>query len=99
MIWLLFHPHPLIRQQVVSLSQSSCVPSVELTDRRGGQRVEEEPNHTPARKPDSLQRIQYSLETEHRRKRKKTFPRAGNGETRYSRMKNWGREEAGNWEH
>ncbi len=32
-IWLL---SPLFRQQVVSLSQSSCVSPVELTDRRGG---------------------------------------------------------------
>jgi hypothetical protein len=32
MIWLL--PHPLSCQQVVCLSQSSCVSLVELTDRR-----------------------------------------------------------------
>jgi hypothetical protein len=35
MIWFL--PHPLSRQQVFSLSQSSCVSSVELTDERGGE--------------------------------------------------------------
>jgi hypothetical protein len=34
-IWLLPHPLPLSRQQVVSLSQSSCVKPVDLTDRRG----------------------------------------------------------------
>jgi hypothetical protein len=34
MIWLLHHPFS--RQKVVSLSQSSCVSPVELTDRRGG---------------------------------------------------------------
>ncbi len=37
MIWLLPHPRPLPRQQVVSLSQSYCGSPVELTDgRRGG---------------------------------------------------------------
>ncbi len=36
MIWLLSHPLPLSRQQVVSLSQSYCVPPVELTDGREG---------------------------------------------------------------
>jgi|688.fasta_scaffold224188_1 hypothetical protein len=30
------HPPPLSRQQVVSLSQSSCVPTVDCTDGRGG---------------------------------------------------------------
>ncbi len=30
------HPPPFSRQQVASLSQSSCVPSIELTDGRGG---------------------------------------------------------------
>ncbi len=35
MIWLLSHPLPLSRQQVVSLSPSSCVSPVELTE--GGQ--------------------------------------------------------------
>jgi hypothetical protein len=34
MIWLL---PPLSRQQVVALSQSSCVTPVELTDGRGGE--------------------------------------------------------------
>jgi hypothetical protein len=48
MIWLL--PHPLSCEQVVSLSQSSCVSPVELTDRRGGK----DPNHTTARKPAPL---------------------------------------------
>jgi hypothetical protein len=33
-------------QQVVSLSQSSCVSPVELTDRRGGEEWGEEPNLT-----------------------------------------------------
>ncbi len=40
------HPIPLSRQQVVSLSQSSCVLPVELTDGRGWEGVGEEPNHT-----------------------------------------------------
>jgi hypothetical protein len=31
MNWLLLHLPPLSRQQVVALSQSSCVPPVELT--------------------------------------------------------------------
>ncbi len=31
-------PNPLFRQQVVSLSQSSCVSPVQLTDGRGGKR-------------------------------------------------------------
>ena len=42
MIWLLSHPLPLSRHQVVSLSQSSCVSPVLLT-REGGQRVTEDP--------------------------------------------------------
>jgi hypothetical protein len=49
MIWLL--PHTLSRQQVVSLSRSSCVSSVEFTDGRGGSRGGEEPNQETARKP------------------------------------------------
>jgi hypothetical protein len=36
MIWLLPHPSPLSRQQVVSLSQSSCVSPIQLTDGREG---------------------------------------------------------------
>ncbi len=57
------HPPPLLltRQQVVSLSQSSCVPSVEFTDGRergrGGEGRGKELNHTTARKPGPL----YSL--------------------------------------
>jgi hypothetical protein len=38
MIWLLAHPSlvsTLSQQQIVSLSQFSCVSPVELTDRRG----------------------------------------------------------------
>jgi len=36
-IWLLSHPLPaLSRQKVVSLSQSSCGTTVELTDGKGG---------------------------------------------------------------
>jgi hypothetical protein len=45
----------------VSLSQSSCVSPVELTDGRGGEEEDEEANHTTARKPGPLQIIQYSL--------------------------------------
>ncbi len=48
MIWLLLHPLLLLSlQQFASLSQSSCVSPVELTDGMG---VGEEPNHTAARK-------------------------------------------------
>jgi hypothetical protein len=62
MIWLLAHPlTPVTRQQVVSLSQSSCVSLVELTDGKGGGRVGEEPNHRIARMPGPLCNIQYSL--------------------------------------
>jgi hypothetical protein len=44
---------PLSRQQIVSLSQSSRVFPVELTDgREGEERVGEEPSHTTARKPE-----------------------------------------------
>jgi hypothetical protein len=42
-------PDLLSRQQVVSLSQSSCVSPVELTDGRGGEGVGEEPNHSKLR--------------------------------------------------
>ncbi len=41
-------------QQVISLSQSSCVSSVELNDGRRGKRVGEEPNHGTGRKPAPL---------------------------------------------
>ncbi len=41
-------PSPLSRQQVVSVSQSSCVSPVEQNDRRG-RGVGEEPNHTTAK--------------------------------------------------
>ncbi len=51
---------PVTRQHVVSLSQSSYVSLVELTDGRGGGRVGEEPNHTIARMPGPLCNIQYS---------------------------------------
>ncbi len=47
LIWLL--PHQLSRQKAVSLSQSSCVSPIELTEGRvKGQWVEEEPSHTKA---------------------------------------------------
>jgi len=49
-------PHP---QEVASLSQSSCVSPIELTE--GRKRVGEEPNHTTTRKPGPLQIIQSSL--------------------------------------
>jgi hypothetical protein len=54
-------PLPVPRQQVYSFSPSSCVSPVELTDGRGGEEVEEEPNPTTARKPGLLYIIQYSL--------------------------------------
>ncbi len=57
-------PSPLSRQQVVSHSQSSCVPPVELTDGRGGEGgrgVRSQTNHTTSRKLGHLQIIQYSL--------------------------------------
>jgi hypothetical protein len=45
------HPlSPLSREQVVSLSQSSHVSPVELTDGRVGEWVGEEPNHMTTRK-------------------------------------------------
>jgi hypothetical protein len=53
---------PVTRQQVVSLSQSSCVPPVELTDGRGCGRVGEESNHI-ARMPGPLCNI-YSKGTQ-----------------------------------
>jgi hypothetical protein len=42
------------RQRVASLSQSSCMPSIELTDGRGGEGMGEEPNHTTSKKPGLL---------------------------------------------
>jgi hypothetical protein len=56
------HPPPSC-QQVVSLSQSSCVSPVELNNggEEGKGRVDEEPNHTTAKKPGPLLIIQYSL--------------------------------------
>ncbi len=53
MIWLLPYPLPLSREQVVSLSPSSCVSPVELTDGGRGRGAGEEPNHMTARKPGS----------------------------------------------
>ncbi len=45
----------LFRQQLGFRSQSSCMSTVELTDRGGGVGgVVEEPNHTTARKPGPL---------------------------------------------
>ncbi len=42
-------------QRDVSLSQCSCLSSVELTDGRGeGEGVGDEPNHTTAKKPGPL---------------------------------------------
>ncbi len=43
-------PPPVSRQQVASLSQSSCLSPVEL----GGKRVGVEPNHATTRKPKSF---------------------------------------------
>ncbi len=57
MIWLIAQPFPpLYRQQVVSLSQPSCVPTVDLTDeKKGGEGGgDEELNNTTARKPVPL---------------------------------------------
>jgi hypothetical protein len=49
-------------QQVISLSQSSCVSPVVLTDGTSRMRgVGEEPKYTTAKQPGSLQIIQYSL--------------------------------------
>jgi hypothetical protein len=56
--------HPLSRQQVVSLAQSSCVSPVKLTDVTrggGGEKGAEETNHTTARKSDPLYIILNSL--------------------------------------
>jgi hypothetical protein len=50
MIWLLTPP-PLSRQQVVSLSQSSCVAA---DGRDGAEGVGEDPNHTTTRKAVTL---------------------------------------------
>ncbi len=50
---------PLSYHQVVSLSQSSCVSPVELTDGRWGG-VGEEPYHMMAREHALLSNIQYS---------------------------------------
>jgi hypothetical protein len=47
-------PPPPSCQQVASLSQSSCVSPVELTDGIAGGGEEKEPNHTTARKPGPL---------------------------------------------
>jgi hypothetical protein len=47
-------PPPLSRQQVVSLSQSSCGLPVEPTDGRWGDGVDEVPNHTTMRKSGTL---------------------------------------------
>jgi hypothetical protein len=44
-------------EKVVSLSRSSCVPPVELTDGGVGAGSGREPNHTPARKPGLLQTL------------------------------------------
>jgi hypothetical protein len=47
---VLLLPDPLSRQQVVSLSQSSIVSPVELSDGRGGEGVGEEQNYTKGEK-------------------------------------------------
>ncbi len=61
-VWFGSSPTPLSSQQVVSLSQSSCVSPVEIKCRRGGGGgAGEEPNHTTAKKPGPLYIIQYSL--------------------------------------
>ncbi len=47
---------------LASLSQSSCVSQVELTEGKGGGELAgEEPNHTTARKLGPLEIVQYSL--------------------------------------
>jgi hypothetical protein len=46
---------------VVSLSQSSCVSPVELSNGRGGERGVRGANHTTTRQPDLLKITQYSL--------------------------------------
>ncbi len=54
--------HPLFRQQIVYLSQSSCVSPVRLNDGRGvGRGWAFEPNHTTARKLEPLKIVQSSL--------------------------------------
>jgi hypothetical protein len=50
MIWLLSHPRPPPRKHVVSLSHSSSVSLVELTDGRRGRELGEESNHTTSKK-------------------------------------------------
>jgi hypothetical protein len=47
---VLLLPHPLSRQQVVSVSQSSFVSPVDLRDGRGGGGVGEELNYTKGEK-------------------------------------------------
>jgi hypothetical protein len=59
MIWLLPHPLPLSRQQDVSLSQSSFVSPVELTDVRRGEGVWQEPKSYDGKKARSS--INYSV--------------------------------------
>ncbi len=60
-VWFFFpHPVALFCQQVVSLSQFSCVSLVKLTIRRG-EGVEKDINRTVSRKPGPLLIIQYSL--------------------------------------
>jgi hypothetical protein len=54
MIWLRPYPEYPLREQVDSLSPSSCVSPVELTDGVKGRGAGEEPNHTTARKPGPL---------------------------------------------
>ncbi len=51
-------PSPLSRKQAVSLSQSSCVSPVELTDWKGGGG---EQIHMTTRKPGPLEIIQYFM--------------------------------------
>ena len=52
-VWFGTPPLPS-RQHVVSLSQTSCVSPVELTDGMGGGGGRKEPNHMTARKPGPL---------------------------------------------
>ncbi len=53
---------PRSRQQVVSLSKSSCVSLVSLMKGEGAEGVGVELNNTTARKPGPLQKVQYSLD-------------------------------------
>jgi hypothetical protein len=48
------HRLTLSREQVISISQSSCVSLVELLTGEEGEVVGKEPNHTTARKPGPL---------------------------------------------